>query len=122
MNPDLSAELRFLEESLLQPEIRRDRARVAELLAEDFLEYGSSGRVYDKSRVLNELTAEPPHRIHLTDFHAKPLAPDLCLVTYRTVRPEGPPQPGSCILRSSIWVRRDSRWQIVFHQGTAVPA
>jgi len=25
-------------------------------------------------------------------------------------------------LRSSLWVRRDNRWQMVFHQGTRLAA
>jgi hypothetical protein len=39
----LANHLRSLEESLLDPELRRDRSRVSPLLADDFLEFGSSG-------------------------------------------------------------------------------
>jgi len=36
-----------LEQSLLRPKIRRSPAAVTALLADDFVEFGSSGRVYD---------------------------------------------------------------------------
>lgn len=53
-------ELRTLEEKLLQPDFRRNRAAVAELLADDFREFGSSGRTWDKQQILDKLESEPP--------------------------------------------------------------
>ena len=54
-NPDRSARgwdktathLRRLEESLLNPAVRRDGERLRAMLTEDFLEFGSSGKVVD---------------------------------------------------------------------------
>jgi hypothetical protein len=37
-----------LEERLLQPEIRHSPAELAKLLADEFVEFGSGGRVYSK--------------------------------------------------------------------------
>lgn len=111
-------ELRELEERLLRPGFRRSRPAVSALLAEDFIEYGSSGRIFDKQQILDLLGAEPEQRIAIAQFEARPLSADVVLVTYRSIRPDGPPEPGAAFLRSSLWVRRQGRWQIVFHQGT----
>jgi hypothetical protein len=119
---DLAGELRTLEERLLDPQFRRDRPAVASLLAPDFVEFGSSGRIYTRDQILDHLEIESPHRIELTDFAAQVLAPDVILVTWRSIRPDGPPHPRASALRSSIWTRRDGCWQLVFHQGTCIPA
>lgn len=114
----LAAHLQQLEEELLRPDIRRDPARVAALLAEDFREFGASGRIYNKASVLAELIAEPPAQLSLTDFACQHLTPDVALVTYRSRRVD---EAGARdALRSSLWIERDGRWQILFHQGTRV--
>lgn len=110
-------ELRELEERLLQPEFRRDRDAVSSLLAEEFVEFGSSGRVFDRKQILDLLADEPQSRARMTEFRARALSPEIVLVTYRTERIGSAKTPGAS-LRSSIWTRRSGRWQIVFHQGT----
>lgn len=116
MNPTLADELRLLEERLLDPEVRRDRTAVASLLTPEFLEYGSSGRVFTRDEVLELLAGEEPLCIQLTDYAARLLAPHVALATWRALRADGAQS-----LRSSLWIRRDGRWQMLFHQGTPVP-
>ena len=120
MNPDFSVEqhLRELEERLLQTEVRRSADDVAAWLADDFIEFGSSGRVFDKQQIIDNLQAERRIRRSLVDFKTLPLAPGLVLATYRAVRHGGPGEPPIYSLRSSIWKLIDDRWQLVFHQGT----
>ena len=48
----LSAHLRELEESLLLPDVRKSK-RLVELIADDFVEFGSSGRT---SKAYSKLT------------------------------------------------------------------
>jgi catechol 2,3-dioxygenase-like lactoylglutathione lyase family enzyme len=36
-------------------------------------------------------------------------------------KPEPLRRQGSESLRSSLWVMRDGRWQMLFHQGTTIP-
>jgi len=115
---EIGRELRELEERLLQPDFRRSRPAVSALLADEFVEYGSSGRIFDKQQILDLLGSEPEQRIAIAHFEARPLSADVVLVTYRSVRPDGPPEAGATFLRSSLWVRRQGRWQVVFHQGT----
>jgi len=114
---EIGKELRELEERLLQPDFRRSRPAVSALLAEELVEHGSSGRVYGKQQILDLLSAETQNRAAIEHFEARPLNADVVLVTYRSIRP-GPPERGAAFLRSSLWVRREGRWQIVFHQGT----
>jgi|SRR5271165_555568 len=115
----VTAQLRGLEESLLDSAVRRDGDRLRELLAEDFLEFGSSGRVWTRRSIIDLLATEmnffPPS---IEDFQCSFLAENVALVTYRTVRTD--PKSGEQLvsLRSSIWTRRDGEWRMRFHQGT----
>jgi hypothetical protein len=104
--------IRGLEEQLLQPEVRTSPESLAALLADEFIEIGSSGRVYSKQQIIDLLRHEggqgsPPT---LRDFSARRLAAEVILVTYNIVE--------SQTIRSSVWKLIDGRWQMVFHQGT----
>ena len=108
-------QLRDLEEELLQSEVRGSTERLAALLAEDFVEFGSSGHVFNKKQIIAALAKETLTQRSLSDFEATMLAEDIVLVTCATRRSEG----GAVhTLRSSIWRRNAGRWQMVFHQGT----
>jgi hypothetical protein len=113
----IADELRALEEQLLQTDFRKNRAAVSQLLADDFREFGSSGRVWNKQQILDQLAEEPAFDAALEDFHVTELAPDAVLATY-TVSVDRAGAERAISLRSSIWIMRDGRWQILFHQGT----
>lgn len=55
----LSSRLRELEESLLQRDVRKSRELIA-LLTDDFIEFGTSGRVCTKQDLVAMLQAETP--------------------------------------------------------------
>ena len=114
-------ELRELEQRLLIGCVRKDAARVAALLADDFREFGSSGTVYSKTEILALLQAEEEIQVGMKDFACQPIAEDAALVTYRSERISGN-NVMTAALRSSLWVVRDARWQMLFHQGTPVNA
>ncbi len=109
---ELVNHLRDLETRLLDPKVRQSPNLLEQLLAADFVEIGSSGRIYDKSMVIQALQQDPgfdgPRTI--SDFSARLLAHAIVLVTYR-IRETG-------TLRSSIWRQDGERWSMVFHQGT----
>jgi hypothetical protein len=118
MRHDLEV-IRKLEEELFKPSVRASRTAVSALLADDFVEFGQAGRVYDKQQVLESLAAEatdgePKRSAH--GFRLKSLADDVVLLTYRSSRIDGGKTLHS--LRSSIWKFADGRWQMLFHQGT----
>lgn len=110
--------LRKLEERLLGSEIRRSADDVGELLADDFMEFGSSGRVFNKAQIIAALIREPDITRSLVDFRATRLAPEAYLVTYRVIRCVGHEAETVNSLRSSIWRLICGRWQMIFHQGT----
>jgi len=123
-NTSLEQELRRIEESHLRPEVRHSAAAMADLLADDFVEFGSSGTIYtDKQKIIESLQDSPPLRASLSDFQAKLLGPDVALTTYRLVKHNESRPHMKHSLRSSVWKLMDGRWQLVFHQGTptAVP-
>ncbi len=118
---NLSDHLNHLEELLLSNAVRKDATQLSALLAAGFREIGSSGRTFSRVEIVERLQAESPlFNITLSDFRCSPLSDMLALVTYQTIRniPDASPVVA---LRSSLWVFRDDRWQILFHQGTRVP-
>jgi hypothetical protein len=113
--------IRQLEERLLQVYIRKSEKEVASLLADEFIELGSSGRVYDKQQTIESLQNKPQEAIlqmAIADFNISVLAAGVILVTYRIISTSGEASRNS--LRSSIWKLIGDRWQIVFHQGTPI--
>lgn len=120
MNDQLSVEQSLLqwELDLLQPDIRHSDA-VSRLLAEDFIEFGGSGRVFTKADIIALLQAESPVKREASQFETRLLASNVALLTYRVKRCTQPPVLS---LRSSLWQKRGETWQMVFHQGTPIPA
>lgn len=118
----IAATLDLLERRLLAPETRRDPVALTSLLAEGFVEFGSSGRIFTREEIIAELGSESAAgpKLSLRDFAITPLAPDVVLATYRSQR-SGLPNTGADSLRSSVWLRRGDEWKIVFHQGTRIP-
>ncbi len=123
MEADYSQEmlLRKLEERLLQPDVRRSAQNVAYLLADEFIEFGSSGRIFEKQQIIENLQNEPIEpltRRSITEFNTSVLAAGVVLVTYRIAKYSGDSEEPSYSLRSSVWKLIDDRWKMVFHQGT----
>lgn len=115
---NLVAELERLERRLHDPGAADYASALDELLDDDFLEFGSSGRVYDKAAAkASTAVGGTSLRITAEGFSAKLLSEDVALLTYRSFRP-GPTGESSHALRSSIWKRTYGRWRMLFHQGT----
>lgn len=110
----LAIHLQELEESLLQSTVRKSEL-VSQLLSEEFVEFGSSGRSFSKEQIITSLRAELPVKFTVTEFNVKLLAPQTALVTYRACRQSEAPVFS---VRSSIWQQQDGQWKMVFHQGT----
>jgi hypothetical protein len=119
-NDCLTEEIRVLEGRLLDSSARASSEQLNQLLADDFLEIGSSGYQYDKVEVVAALTSESgtPPKFAMSQFQARPLSPQLVLVTYRVAKRTGSSEQVQYSLRSSLWAQRSGRWQLVFHQGT----
>ena len=122
MNDKLVDELLKLESSLHKRDVRSSARALSELLADEFVEFGSSGRIFNKSAIIDALAVESGDlQVFVDDFAVRELVPNVALVTYVVAEPSG--QPTAMVrtsLRSSIWQMRDGRWQMIFHQGTRI--
>jgi hypothetical protein len=119
------AVLRGLEERLLSAEGRASRATIESLLADEFLEFGSSGSAFGKQEAIDGLAEESAdgHRYEWVtrDWMVRDLADGVALVTYRVIRRDLTQGSSAASLRSSIWKRFAGEWRLVFHQGTRIP-
>lgn len=109
-----------LETALHKRQIRSSPEALSDLLAEEFTEFGSSGRIFDRSSIIEAVTRESGElAIVVENFAARELASGVVLVSYVS----HPDVRGHSVrtLRSSIWKSTNGRWQMVFHQGTRVP-
>ena len=61
----LSEQLLECEKKLLDPSLRRNPEKLASLLDEDFVEFGSTGRTYDKRQVLYHLSRQLPAELSI---------------------------------------------------------
>ena len=116
--PDLENHLRTLEESHLRPEVLSDPDSLRALLAEDFVEIGSSGSVVNRAAVLQVVPGQPAFHWRIDDFHVRVLSPAVALTTYRLSAWSASETERSVTLRSSVWVQRERAWVLAFHQGT----
>ncbi|MFD7861931.1 DUF4440 domain-containing protein [Streptomyces sp. NPDC059783] len=100
---------------LLDPRVRASDAEVTALLDPEFLEFGASGRRYDRTSVL-AVTSAPDDGTGPTvtsEMRGVRLAPDIVHLTY--VAQHGDRR----VRRSSVWRRSpDAGWRMYFHQGT----
>ena len=66
---DLKTLVLGLEYELLSPETRHSETRLRELLADEFVEFGASGRIYDKQSIIDSLLqSEPAECFEIRDF------------------------------------------------------
>lgn len=108
-----------LEASLHKREVRSSRKNLSDLLADDFIEFGSSGHIFNKTEIIEALAKESGEpNITIRDFAARELAPGVVLVTYISESPTADDLGRTRSLRSSIWKLIGENWQMVFHQGT----
>lgn len=112
---NLKEHLQQLEESLLKPEIRSSQQELQKLLAEQFFEYGSSGKVLYKNEDIG-VEGIGIVNMKIIDFDIHPLSDEIVLATYRVFNVDSKQYS----LRSSIWKLINKRWQMVFHQGTKI--
>ncbi len=101
-----------LERELLDPAVRADPLRPAELLHPDFAEIGASGRLWSRQEVLELLSNEHTPSVELEVLGLARLDTATALLTYRSSSPRG------SALRSSVWQHGEGQWRPRFHQGT----
>lgn len=109
-----------LEQQLAQVGTRLSAEDASSLIAEDFFEFGASGKISSKAEVIAAMSQWAPIERRLENFSVRELSAFVCLVTYESTEAVKGRQSPPRSLRSSIWRYTGERWQIVFHQGTSV--
>jgi hypothetical protein len=107
-----------LEQRLAQVGKRLSAEEASSLIAEDFVEFGSSGKVWSKAEIIEAMSQWNPIERIVENFRVRELSASVCLVTYKVIGVDR--QASLFSLRSSIWRNNGETWQIVFHQGTSV--
>lgn len=108
----LDEKILLLEQDLLRKDLRLDRALLETLIADDFVEFGASGTVYDRTAIIEALIVErEPPNCAISQFTARLISNRIALAAYRA----------GAFRRSSIWRREDEGWRIVFHQASPAP-
>lgn len=109
-------QLTGLEEDLWREVSRFDVPYMEQVMAEDFIEFGRSGRMYDRQECLSHPRQPIDAVIPLPDLAVRMITRDVAQVTYNShVTYDGELLKGR---RSSIWRRAGDSWELVFHQGT----
>ncbi len=84
------------------------------MIADEFLELGSSGTIWSKQSIIDGLKNAPPKKINVSNFKLNRLSDDTAFLTYKSHHDE------TDALRSSIWKLFGDDWKIIFHQGTII--
>ena len=100
------------ERELANFESRENISRFEELIADDFEEFGSSGRVLGKSDILDSLKGKADKAYKLSNFRFRQLSRNYILVRYYSEC------GGRFAHRSSIWMKLDGDWRMIHHQAT----
>jgi len=85
------------------------------ILAEDFFEFGRSGKVYSIDVSLSAPDQEISAKLPLKDFAIHEIDEKVVLITYVS---EVQYDETEIDNRSSIWAKTDNVWKLKFHQGT----
>jgi hypothetical protein len=107
-------QLEHLEQELWYPDI--DTKRLHELLAEDFFEFGRSGRVWYKKDTITTVPQIKDTIFPLPELHIRLLHQDIAQVSYDSAFTYN--GIVEYTHRSSIWSRTSDSWELRFHQGT----
>ena len=120
LTPEDRTTLEALEASLWRAETRFDPALMDETFDAEFVEFGRSGRRYQRSEMI--LQPDPDAvldaKLPLPDYRVDLIAPGVALATYSSeVRYGDTVERGR---RSSLWRKVDGPWKLRFHQGTPI--
>ncbi|MCO4254978.1 RNase H family protein [Pseudarthrobacter cellobiosi] len=110
MSPEAIVEA--LERELSGADIRGDIGRTGVLLHPDFMEIGTSGRLWTRDATMMALEEEPAQHTELEVLGADRIGTSAILLTCRSYSRLG------TVLHSSLWVLDGTRWRLRFRQGT----
>ncbi|MCY6958331.1 nuclear transport factor 2 family protein [Clostridium brassicae] len=109
-----------LENDLLKLEVRKSARKINDILANDFIEFTSSGYEYHyKSGDIFQRENDNYELLwQIIDFQIRQLSDDCILAMYKVIKHDELNENKKYTLRSSIWKCIDEKWKMIFHQGT----
>ena len=111
--------IKELELKLLDKNVRTNKNELVKIISEEYIEYGSSGRISSYSDVVNSLLNEKEKlNYKIIEMNIKILSENIILILYIIEMGEENNKIKSN--RSSIWKKEEDNWKIIFHQGTKV--
>ena len=110
---DKSELVKSLEIELLTREVRENPRRIAELLHDQFEEFGKSGKTYDKRCIVEELPTVEYLEIQISKIETTEHSENVIMLKYQST------MSGLKANRTSIWVSVNRKWQMIHHQGTS---
>jgi len=118
VDPDDVARLTELEESLWRATTRFDRAHLDRVFADDFDEFGRSGKHWSREASIAADGEAFETVLPLPHLRVRALGPDAALLTYRSETTYPDDDMTLIANRSSVWQRIEGEWRLRFHQGT----
>ncbi|MBV1908195.1 MAG: DUF4440 domain-containing protein [Kangiellaceae bacterium] len=109
-------EITAQEEELWIKESRFNIERMRELMADDFQEFGQSGKYYDLEDTLSMEESGFKTVLPLHEYKLKLISSDVVLATYNSETTYG--DITLYARRSSVWCKQGNNWELKFHQGT----
>jgi hypothetical protein len=112
--------IKELEEKLLAPAVRGSREELEKLISPEFIEYGSSGKIYNFLATITSLIADSKNKFNYSfvNFKTRRLSDDAILALYILETEKN--HHIAIANRSSVWHWEEGSWRIIFHQGTKV--
>jgi len=108
--------LERLEHDLWRESTRFDSAYMDKIMAEDFFEFGRSGRIHSRESCISQESVQINAVIPLQNLTIRMITEDVAQVTYNSsANYDGVEEKGR---RSSIWSKTNGQWELRFHQGT----
>ncbi|MGL4911417.1 MAG: DUF4440 domain-containing protein [Romboutsia sp.] len=105
-----------LENKLLKAEVRKSSEKIRNLVADNFYEICSSGKIYKYN--IGDTFYNKNVRFEIFDFNSILLSNDYILTTYKLKKYSRLSNDIEYTLRSSIWKCFNDQWKMIFHQGT----
>lgn len=112
--PKQSCNFYELEMIHLNAENRSTMTKILNLLDENYLEFGKSGKKTQKKDYLS--ASLPADQYEILEFESHSLGKKSQLTTYTLWNHTTDEKS----LRSSVWKYQNSSWKLYFHQGTPV--
>jgi hypothetical protein len=108
------------EKKLMMPEYFNAFEEIRDLLDDEFVEVGQSGKIYNKVEVLEILNNRSNTKYIISDIKFSVLSGNLVLLNYKAYKYRDTIAVNTPSVRSSIWQKTNGCWRLRFHQGTAI--